>query len=69
MVKVYQTRREETPHDCPVGTVQTDGKTYLRVAVADGYVYLTSLQLAGKKRMPVADFLRGNQSILNCCVE
>ncbi|MGN0036543.1 MAG: methionyl-tRNA formyltransferase [Bacteroidaceae bacterium] len=59
VVKVYQTRREEVSHTCPVGTVQTDGKTYLRVAVADGYVYLTSLQLAGKKRMAVADFLRG----------
>jgi methionyl-tRNA formyltransferase len=31
----------------------------LRVAVADGYVELLSVQLAGKKRMAVGDFLRG----------
>ena len=31
----------------------------LKVALSDGYLYLTDVQLAGKKRMPVADFLRG----------
>jgi methionyl-tRNA formyltransferase len=31
----------------------------LAVALSDGDLYLTDVQLAGKKRMPVADFLRG----------
>jgi methionyl-tRNA formyltransferase len=31
------------------------------VAVADGYVELLSVQLAGKKRMDVCDFLRGSR--------
>ena len=39
----------------------TDGKSYIKVAVADGYVSLLDVQLAGKKRMPVADLLRGFQ--------
>ena len=41
------------------GSIVTDNKTYLHVASTDGYVNVLSLQLAGKKRMPVADFLRG----------
>ena len=41
------------------GDCVTDGKNYLKVAVADGYVSLDEVQLAGKKRMPVADLLRG----------
>ncbi len=31
----------------------------LAVELSDGYLYLTDVQLAGKKRMAVADFLRG----------
>lgn len=41
------------------GTLVTDGKTYLKVALADGYIVLKSLQLAGKRRMDVTEFLRG----------
>ena len=37
----------------------TDGKTYIKVALADGYLHLTSVQLPGKKRMAVAELLRG----------
>ncbi len=41
------------------GTVLSDGKTYLAIAAADGAVSVTELQLAGKKRMSVKDFLIG----------
>lgn len=41
------------------GTVLSDGKTYLAIATADGAVSVTELQLAGKKRMSVKDFLIG----------
>lgn len=43
----------------PAGTVVIDGKNNLKVALADGYLRLTTIQLAGKKRMAVEDFLRG----------
>ena len=36
-----------------------DGKTFLAIATADGAISVTELQLAGKKRMPVKDFLIG----------
>ena len=41
------------------GTVLSDGKTYLAFATTDGAISATELQLAGKKRMPVKDFLIG----------
>ncbi len=41
------------------GTVLSDGKTYLAIATADGALSISELQLAGKKRMAVKDFLIG----------
>ncbi len=35
------------------------GEASLLVPLRDGYLRLTDIQLAGKRRMPVADFLRG----------
>lgn len=60
-MKVFRTVKELAVHTHPVGTLLTDGKTWLKVAVPDGFVVLEDLQLAGKKRMPVVDFLRGNR--------
>ena len=62
VMKIYQTAKEPAAVSEPVGTVLTDGRTYLKVALADGYLHIESLQLAGKKRMAVADFLRGLQA-------
>ena len=41
------------------GKVLSDGKTYLAVTTADGAISIKELQLAGKKRMAVKDFLIG----------
>jgi methionyl-tRNA formyltransferase len=41
------------------GTHQTDGKNYLKFSCADGFLIIKDLQLEGKKRMPISDFLRG----------
>ena len=59
MLKIYATTREETTVSEAPGSVLTDGKTYFKIAFPDGYLSLTELQLAGKKRMTVSDFLRG----------
>ena len=59
MLKIYATTREETTVAEAPGTILTDGKTYFKIAFPDGYLALTQLQLAGKKRMTVSDFLRG----------
>ena len=41
------------------GTVLSDGKTFLAFATSDGAISVTELQLAGKKRMGVKEFLIG----------
>ena len=58
-LKVYEVSKEEVAHTCPCGKLLSDGKSYIKVAVKGGYISLLSVQLAGKKRMPVGDLLRG----------
>ena len=60
-VKIFRVHAETCPADrLPApGTFVTDGRTFMKVACADGYLFLDELQLAGKKRMAVADLLRG----------
>ena len=41
------------------GVLLSDGKTYLKIGVNGGFISILNLQLGGKKRMPVAEFLRG----------
>ena len=58
-VKVIRTTAESIHHDVAPGTLLTDDKTFLKVAAPGGYVHIESLQMAGRKRMDVGDFLRG----------
>ncbi len=62
-LKIYQAEKHFVAHELPVGIVRTDRKSYIDVAVEDGYLRLLSIQLAGKKRLPVADFLNGFKQI------
>lgn len=43
----------------PCGSIESDGKTYMNVYSSDGLLSIKNLQLAGKKRMCIEDFLRG----------
>jgi len=49
------------------GRIATDGKHYIYIGTREGILSVLSLQLAGKKRMPVTDFLRGH-TLLNQCI-
>ncbi|MBR5075707.1 MAG: methionyl-tRNA formyltransferase [Bacteroidales bacterium] len=57
-LKVFRTEKRPDLHAAP-GTVLSDGKTFLAIATGDGALELTELQLAGKKKMAVAEFLKG----------
>ena len=59
MLKIYKTQSIECSSNVLPGTVDSDGKTYLRVALIDGWLDLLEIQMSGKKRMPTTDFLRG----------
>ena len=41
------------------GEYKTDGKTFLKFACSNGYIYVKELQMEGKKKMSVEEFLRG----------
>ena len=66
VVKIYQTEKRPCAHSFPKGSVHTDGKTYLDVAVSDGFLRLLHVQLSGKKAMPIRDFLNGNKQVHEC---
>lgn len=44
----------------PENPLETDGKKVIKIATADGFVEITELQMAGKKKNNAEDFLRGN---------
>jgi methionyl-tRNA formyltransferase len=50
---------ENAAYEGTPGTVYTDNKTYIHIKTADGAVAIVDLQMEGKKRMPLADLLRG----------
>ena len=58
-LKIYASEIESCEPTEYIGTVVTDNKKYLKIALKDGYLHLTMVQQAGKKAMPIADFLRG----------
>ena len=43
--------------------IESDGRTFIRVACADGWITLGELQIAGKKRLPVRELLLGLREI------
>ncbi len=58
-LKVFLTEKEIVAHDLAPGTVDTDRKTFFRIATQDGFVRLLEMQLQGRKRLALKDFLNG----------
>lgn len=58
-MKIYETKKEICQHNETPGTLVTDGKKFLKVATKDGYLHLLQIQVPGKKRLSIEDFLRG----------
>ena len=58
-IKIFGAQKIVTSHDFKAGTIFSDGRKTMDVAVKGGMLRITELQLAGKKRMPVSAFLNG----------
>ncbi|MBQ2298348.1 MAG: methionyl-tRNA formyltransferase [Bacteroidaceae bacterium] len=58
-VKIYEAEKVENSSIQKPGTIRTDGKTNMEIATADGFLNVKTLQLEGKKKMPISDLLRG----------
>ncbi len=64
-LKVFNIEISDTLN-IPNGEYQSDGKTFLKFQTADQSISILELQLEGKKRMGIEEFLRGNGNILIC---
>ena len=60
-LKIFASEIESCNPNVALGSVVTDNKKFLKIALSDGFVHLTYVQQAGKKAMPIEDFLRGTQ--------
>ncbi len=59
-LKIYKAEMNKASKKA-IGEFETDGKTFLNFVTADGSIKLTELQIEGKKRMGIEEFLRGNK--------
>ncbi|HLG38836.1 MAG TPA: formyltransferase family protein, partial [Chitinophagaceae bacterium] len=58
-IKIFRSEKENSVPTSKPGRWESDKKTYLKFAAKDGYIHLKDVQLEGKKRMNIEDFLRG----------
>lgn len=59
ILKVFGAEFELTETGEEPGEFLSDNRTFLKVAAQDGFIILTDVQLEGKKRMGISEFLRG----------
>ena len=59
VVKIFESEKRFETHQLLPGTIVTDGKKSLKVAVTDGFIGILALQFPGKKRLRTEELLRG----------
>jgi methionyl-tRNA formyltransferase len=57
--KIYSANKEIIEHDLPFGKIETDGKTFIKIATSGGFIIIKELQMSGKKKLTAIEFLRG----------
>lgn len=58
LLKIYFAEFEHIEHELSIGTIIIE-KTYIKIAVIDGFIIPTDIQIEGKKRMSIGDCIRG----------
>ncbi len=58
-LKIFRAEKIISNQALKAGNIETDKKTFLQFACKDGYIKVLELQMEGKKKMEVEDFLRG----------
>ncbi|HSB93369.1 MAG TPA: methionyl-tRNA formyltransferase [Flavitalea sp.] len=61
MLKIFSAEKIDGQLNANPGTYDTDGKSYLRFSCHAGKIDCKEIQLEGKKRMHIEEFLRGNK--------
>lgn len=57
--RIFRSEIEIADHSTDPGSWESDKKTFLKFSCSDGYIHVKEVQLEGKKKMLIADFLRG----------
>ncbi len=65
--KLFSADKVMDNHTLPAGTIRSDNKSFLEVAVSDGFIRITDLQLQGKRRMQTGEFLNGYSFSEDAC--
>ena len=58
-LKIFYASPHKEAHNYPAGTVMTDNKSFLKIYLRGGYISVEDLQLAGRNRSRIKDFLNG----------
>lgn len=57
--KIFTASQESEQHNVAVGQIKTDNKTFLKIACKGGFISVKELQMAGKKKLLLTEFLKG----------
>lgn len=68
ILKIHRATKCIVASENIAGTIRTDHKSYMHIYALDGYLDVQELQLEGKKRMKIDEFLRGNQVVDNSII-
>lgn len=58
-MKIFRVTAEPCIHNIAIGKIESDNKNYLKIAISDGWIHLSDVQLQGKKRMDIKSLLNG----------
>jgi methionyl-tRNA formyltransferase len=58
-LKIFESGILMTEKKTGAGSIESDGRSFLRIAVQGGYLYIKKLQLAGRNKMEIKEFLKG----------
>jgi len=59
MAKIFRVKAETMHHQNTPVKIETDNKSFLKIFLKDGCVYVEELQVSGRNRMNIKDFLNG----------
>jgi methionyl-tRNA formyltransferase len=59
LLKIIRSEKINVSPEVPAGEYITDSKTFLKFACTKGYIAVKELQMEGKKKMAVEEFLKG----------
>lgn len=57
--KVYSASKKIESHTHKIGTIISNNTDEVKIAVVGGYILINEIQISGKRKMPISEFLNG----------